>query len=250
MKNKKSNELDVISVSIRDILHHIEALQFLSFYNIHKKSYSQGEAWEELYSSNSELKSDFNELKKKIQNETQSFFDHYNSSEDIIEESISFDFSSALSKELTAKNSKYFRQEKLKPAHFKTRHKSCFSLVESIKYGSLVRYLIGNKREDLLLFIIMQSQYWAGYYSGSVGAKSIDILAENARNAARASHEKHYKLRDTIQSWWLENRTHYKTQEKTAIAASELFGCSIDTAKKHIRAKAKELRELRELPKI
>ncbi|GEM_PF-5483810 len=249
MKPKKLNESDILSISIKKTLYLIEGMQYDGFCSIHKKSESQGKPWEEFHSNNSEIKSDFIELKKKIQNETQSFLDHYKSLENVLEDLVKHEFSIALSKKLTAKDSIYFTQEKLTPTAFKTRRLSCFALVESIRYGSVVRYLIEKKRKEFLLFIILQSEFWAGYYAGTVGVRSIDILSENARIAARASHEKHYKLRDTIQSWWLENRTHYKTQEKAAVAASELFGCAIDTAKKHIRAKAKEFRELRELPK-
>ena len=253
MKSKIPKGLDVLNISIPDVLyllHQIEAMQFLGFHSIHKKKYaSQKNMWDDFYSKNSEINADFFELKKKIQNETQSFIDNYKPSDKMFEELLHSEFTWALSKKLTAKDSIYFTQEKLTPASFKTRYPSCMPLVQSITLGSLVKHYIGLKMEYFLLTIILQSEFWAGHYVGTVGANSIDILAENARNAARVSHAKHYKLRDAIQSWWLENRTHYKTQEKAAIAASELFGCTIDTAKKHIRAKAKEFREMRELPK-
>jgi len=45
-----------------------------------------------------------------------------------------------------------------------------------------------------------------------------------------------------IQSFWIENRDKYPTQEKAALAAMEKFGTTFETTKRHISKKSQELR--------
>ncbi len=84
--------------------------------------------------------------------------------------------------------------------------------------------------------------YWTGMFRGTVSERSLYGISVNASNAAKKSHEKHYKIRDELQLWWLESRDQFKTQEKAILKAMELFDVSYGTAGKHIRSAAKELR--------
>ena len=90
-----------------------------------------------------------------------------------------------------------------------------------------------------------RAQYWAGTLRGLMAGRGENSISDNASKASRASHEKHYKIREDIQSWWLENRDKYPTQEKAAIAAMPLFGTTFETTRRHISKKSQELRRER-----
>ena len=90
-----------------------------------------------------------------------------------------------------------------------------------------------------------KAQYWAGSLRGLMVGRDEDSVSINASKASRASHARHYEIRDKIQSWWLENRDKYPTQEKAVLAAMELFDTTFGTTKKHISKKSQELRRER-----
>ncbi len=90
-----------------------------------------------------------------------------------------------------------------------------------------------------------KAQYWVGSLRGLMAGRDEDSVSINASKASRASHARHYEIRDKIQSWWLENRDKYPTQEKAVLAAMELFDTTFGTTKKHISKKSQELRRER-----
>jgi len=87
-----------------------------------------------------------------------------------------------------------------------------------------------------------KAQYWVGSLRGLMVGRDEDSVSINASKASRVSHAEHYKIRDAIQSWWLENRDEYPTQEKAALAAMALFGTTFETTRRHISKKSQELR--------
>ena len=84
--------------------------------------------------------------------------------------------------------------------------------------------------------------YWTGMFRGTMAERSFHGISANASKAAMKSHAKHYKTRDELQAWWVENRDQFKTQEKSILEAMKIFDVSYGTAGKHIRSSAKELR--------
>jgi len=119
-------------------------------------------------------------------------------------------------------------------------------------FAILIRYAKANLISESMRFEMYSSlgkaQFWAGVLRGQLVGGQInslavnDSLSINARIASKASHAKHYKLRDMIQSFWIENRDKYPTQEKAALAAMEKFGTTFETTKRHISKKSQELR--------
>ncbi len=240
MKAKKPKGLYVLSISIPDVLSHIERNQFIGFHSIHKKHASQKNIWDDFGSENSEINSDFFELKKKIQNETQSFVDNNKPSDKVYKELVTGKFTSTLNKKLTAKDSIYFTQEKLTPASFKTLYRSSWALVNSIMHGSLVIHFIEENEEISLMVSNLQSEFWAGIYAGSIGANSRDILVENARRAANIRHKHNRDIAEKIKQWFISNQSKYSSLDAAAEAASNLFPVAFRTARKHIGEIAKK----------
>ncbi|TYC62102.1 hypothetical protein ETQ85_00650 [Zoogloea oleivorans] len=60
-------------------------------------------------------------------------------------------------------------------------------------------------------------------------------VKDHARKAAAARHAKDHEIAETIQKWYADNDTKYKSMDAAAEAVSAIVGGSFDRARKHIK---------------
>jgi hypothetical protein len=69
-----------------------------------------------------------------------------------------------------------------------------------------------------------------------------NILSEKGKQASNKRHATNRNRATTIKAWYIDNHSAFKSMDRAAEKAQELFGVSFRTAREHIGKAAKDLR--------